>query len=1199
MVDIFQEVEEEEKRPKDLFEELKPETSVDIFADVKQSQPVVDPSVGLPLPEEPKDEFEHGSELSRKIFSGIADVTVGTAETGLNFLKFFPDTFSAAVGASVYSAGKGIENIITGEKNEEQAFDNWMESYNKLMQTFTYHPKSESGQDAMENMEIAFTWLAEQGAKAGDEVYEKTGSPTLATIAETSVTGSPFIVPFAYKGGKAIKGKVSKAKANFKQLKEVRAIMEEAEKGVLKTVEETVKPKPRLKLVGKGKDGKPIYKPVPPKESVKGKKAPPKKEVSTETLVRDDAKAATKVDQVYERAKIAEKKATSPTVKSAWRRVMREVFDRTEGVNRLATKFGEWGRRVRDLHNLRAGASTYALQQFHKAEKAIYGGLSHAQEKVFDKLVHSRRIIQIDEYKPGMKHSFDPDVARSYVRHLKRTLPEKEFNLLWERTDRYFAEYKRSLGRLLAEEIISKEDYMNMHRLIYQPRLRIESLGTRPKFDPKGAPISVKESGVKALGKGQKSPFLMDSKYLLARDLLQRENRIFNNRANRALYDLAKEIPDNGVVRIPKVVGETPTGGKILEKLPPRWEKVYVRIEGHRQPIYIEPGLAKQWKTGANFMDPAFVRTIRLFSGTNVLKFFATGGGSPFFFVTDFPRALMQLWWANGEFSPFAPKAVMQLTGSLARTAVDAFRMKGKYFDTYIERGGGMNFLSDEGTAKLLGSAKSEAKLAAKQSKTFRNTAEVTSHLNRSFEVWSRLATMDRALKNGKGPTEAVAIARNVTDFAKGGRYAKAADAALPYTNAILQVFRSVAQEAKVHPGQFVLKGTQVALISYMWDLANMIVNPEMWEQLPDETKVRGIVGGAGLGFTDTNGNKRYPYWEIRLDGPTIPWRALGSALAELTYYGVVNNRVTDAEMEKLKENLAGIGKEGVKQGAIPFAIDRFPLPPTLKAIVEYASNYDSWKGAEIWKGQKIKPEDEVRGATSSNPTPLFWRYLGDLTGMSPERMRHAGSQIIPANPFTYMVGHGLNSLLDTFGTEKEIMRDKVTKEWMAEFPAVRRVYNLTHPAIKEMDRLEVVEEEGGSERLNRRRTLENMLVQNQKGELPGGRQSIRTFIMGHRDPNERQSLIRTQRVFEAWERHKKMKEVVPLSRTWWTASAGLPVQDRAEVFFQEMRRLPARDRQLMMQFAQRISVGRDRIAYYTPEFRKKLNQIIKERGLD
>lgn len=1130
------------------------------------------------------EKFYDKSGIMRK----VADVAIGTGETGLQFAKFFPDRFTSAVGAAVYSAYKGIEGMLGGEG--DQGLDTWLDTYEKLNQTFAYHSSSESAAGGEELIGSAFQKLADVGQSAGDAVYEKTGSPALATAIETSITGSPFIAPYLVKGGMGVKNKISALKQHKARIKEVKAIMEDADKGTIKTFDESVKEpttvKPRIKL----KTEKP---------SVVGKKAPPIKTVSKEDLVKADAKSMDTMKKLYEKAKEGEKKATQPTTSSVIHKFMREVFDRSEAINRVANKFGESGKQVMMYHQLRAGASTYALDVFHKTANKIYDKFSSIQKEMFDQLVLARRVIQIDKYKPGLKHPVTPENARGVLRHLKRTLSDAEFQDLWQKSDLYFAAYKRSLGRQLAEGLITKEDYANMHRLIYQPRIRIESLGVKPRFDAKGRPISVKESGIKELGKGQKAPFITDSKYLLAYHLLKTENRIANNKANVALYNLARDIPDNGMVRIPKVKGQTPTGGTIYEKIPPKWEKIYARVEGKRQPLYVEPGLAEQWKTGANFIDPAFINVIRKVSLTNALKFFATGPGNPGFFVTDFPRALITAWTASSEFSSLSPKALGQMTMSLGRTAKDAFTMRGNYYDTYIREGGGMNFLSDEGAAKLLGSSKKEATIAAKQSKTFRRIIDTSAHLNRSFELWSRLATMERAMLNGKSATEATWVARNITDFAKGGRYAKAADAAIPYTNSILQVFRSVAQEARKHPAQFVAKGLQVASIKFMWDLANMVVNPEMWEQLSDEVKVRGIVGGAGLGFTDNSGNKRYPYWEVRLDGPTAGFNALGSALAELVYYGTIRNKLTSGEIKNFKEDLEGIFKQGVKQGVIPIAVDRFPLPPSVGALVQYLSNYDSWKDDAIWKGGNVLPEDEIKGSGSSNPTPLFWRYFGESTGMSPERLRNAAGQIVPPNPFTYMVGHGIQTILDEFGPEKELMRDKITKEYLAEFPVLRRVYNLTHPAIKEMDNLEEIEMEGGSERARKRRTLEDMMIKNSKGDLPGGSQAIRTFIMGHRDPNERQTLIRQQKVFNAWEKNKQLKEVVPLSRAWWTASAGLPVKERAIVFHDRMSRMDSQQRKLMLQFAQRISVGRDKIAYYTPDFRRELNHLIKEEGLD
>jgi hypothetical protein len=83
----------------------------------------------------------------------------------------------------------GIAGLIGLPFGKEQEF------MDAVSEATIYQPKTEAGQYLTEAVTYPFAKLHELGEKVADYVREKTGSPTLATMAGTTVEGLPIVAP--------------------------------------------------------------------------------------------------------------------------------------------------------------------------------------------------------------------------------------------------------------------------------------------------------------------------------------------------------------------------------------------------------------------------------------------------------------------------------------------------------------------------------------------------------------------------------------------------------------------------------------------------------------------------------------------------------------------------------------------------------------------------------------------------------------------------------------------------------------------------------------------------------------------------------------------------------------------------------------------------------------------------------------------
>jgi hypothetical protein len=845
-------------------------------------------------------------------------------------------------------------------------------------------------------------------------------------------------------------------------------------------------------------------------------KEPPKTVNEFDTPKPKKGSEAETVHNMYERGDLAKKQSKTRSFKAFTKAFSRMFVDVSGGVKRkLLTEFGEQGKWASLAHDQILGSSNKAKLLAEDVAKKVYDGLNGNQLKMLDRYITSRRIIDIDKTSAYLVKKGDKIVERfptleeannfakgknltverfkhpegisgeTHAQAIADINPELRA-ILEERAQIYFKEMNRNLKEMFDEGLISAETFETLKNSDYAKRSFINKLDPDVNFNFGDGKVTVTSSGIKKLKSGSEG-YLETNTKLLMEDVIGRtQAQIAKNRANGAMLKLAKEIPDNGVVKVLKG-----------DKAPNGWTKIDVFEKGQQQSMIMPNEFAKEWIIREPLIDAQLSNAISWVSGSKVLKASATGL-NPEFAITNFPRDVAHIYLTTDQFSSFLPKAAVQFTKDVLTVSKDAITRKGRYRD-YILEGGGMEFLTNQG------------EFGGK----FHNFGKYLSYLGETSEALTRLALRERGLKNGLSSVEATMVARNYMDFSKGGSVAKVIDSAFPYFNASIQATRGIFRAARDNTGAFIFKSGQIGGLATGLYMANKFMNPEAWAEIPDEVKVNNWVVTTPLTFTDAQGNKRYHYISIPKDqGQRIMATAFEAPLAK-KFEG---KDPTEASLRAMQ--------------------DFFPLmpvtnlPPTAAAIFGYMSNFDFWRRKDIWGGAEVKPEKEFFPSTH----PFFVKS-GDLSGMSPEKLKFATSQFFTrGNIYTSMVDIGYNAIFEDL-TPSE--RDKVSGEILKNIPFSRRILKTTFPSKGRKEAKEAKVEE------NTRRRGQNIKLEGMVNEMFDGKKTRQNVIEWIRS-NEK--VADRQRLADRFRREEKL-EGIP-NRGWWIDLTNLPPETRAGQFF-------------------------------------------------
>jgi hypothetical protein len=853
-----------------------------------------------------------------------------------------------------------------------------------------------------------------------------------------------------------------------------------------------------------------------------------------------------KVEWMYLETERQLKEKMKPTWKKALETAKRATIDTSGNLKtKLLKELGDEGRNAVIQHDLVAGTSAKAERLFERAEKEIYGGLSKEEEGLLNRAIQSRRTIAISKYKPEVKHPMGL-TGEEHAAFL-----EKISAKIQGKADLYFAEMRKALDRLHDEGLLTEEAYKDLaSKGDYSPRRFIQYIDPENTYIVGGRTITVPDSGIKALDEGSLRVMEIDSRNLLSNVISRTEGRIFRNNANKALYELADKIPGNGIAEKAEVYKVTKTGRPKYETAKGGYTKLKAVIDGQTKDMIMPDEFAKEWITRDPLVNQTMANIIGWLSMSKPLKAFATGI-NPGFGIGNMPRDIGHIWITTNEYSSFLPKYGAQMMHDLGTVAKDAIT-RGKRWQDYIDEGGGMNFLTYQGRPFHT------------SIKGIKGLQKVLGWVGETSEIWSRLALRERALRNGKSPTEATWTARNYLDFNQGGNVIKALDTGVPYLNASVQATRGLFRAVADRPAQTIWKLGQIGTLASGLYLANRLRNKKCWEAVPDREKINNFIITTPWSVKDKNGNERHFYFKIAKDQ------------TQRIFCSIFENLMAKAIGEKVN----GDQIAGAVSDFIPIVPEQ-NIPPTIDAFLGYMANKDFWKNEDIWKGPKVTPREEYTVYTD----PAM-KKLGQLTGLSPERTEYALSQIFTrGNIYTGLVNGGLNAIL---GDQSEVDKRKLTMEFITKaVPDIKRVFNITPPYSQtEIKQAKEVATEESTRKFKQERELNEMASQyyrklydekTRDEKLLG---EIRAFI--RQQPAEDKD-----RMIRWFNNYGKVYDIP--DRSWWLTIAGMPPETRATVFWNKYVESSEEKRQELLKLARKVpEIMSDR-------FKRRLNLLMSK----
>ena len=674
--------------------------------------------------------------------------------------------------------------------------------------------------------------------------------------------------------------------------------------------------------------------------------------------------------------------------------------------------------------------------------------LGNTPRELMDNFIALRRIAAMADYLPKDRHlpivGKNHKIAYGALKELQNRYPDF-YNKAMELSDLYHNSLREAtLDVLLRESLISKREYDDLvSKGFYSPVDYVDIIdpivGHRMEGRKK---VDIRDSGLKSLSERGSAGLIDTDTNVLAFEAISRvQNRVFKNRANRSLHDLANDNPENGVVipgKFSAKSGKQPSSPKYLK--PPRgYEELHCIENGVKRTFYAEKSFYNDWIRTDAAMSYELSKWTNFLLGTKVLKASATGY-NPYFALRNLPRDMAYIWLTTDVYNPFLPFGLGQMTYHMAKVAPEAFgfhpydgikhyintkdartalwKMTSRYksYADYLHEGGGMELLSRQG--------------AFKQGKhpVINTIFDGLGYLNETSEIWSRLALRSAAISKYKDPIIATHIARTYLDFGQGGTKANLVEHVVPYFNASVQATRGMFRAAKSNPAKFSAKMAQLMAISSGLYLANR-KNPECLINVHPDIATNNWIITTPLNYVSEDGDRKYIYFAIAKDQGQRAFSAIAEGLTAF---------VVGDEFEWNR------AVKGALQ-AVPY-IPASGLAPTIKAVIGYTANYDLWRHQNIYPDKGIPMFMEARKST-----PPAYVKIGEALGVparpeeedsiedimrehpyaanmfSPERMRYLVSQYFTeSNPYVQLVNGKLANLLGMLPEEE---RDEASRK--------------------------------------------------------------------------------------------------------------------------------------------------------------------------
>jgi len=785
--------------------------------------------------------------------------------------------------------------------------------------------------------------------------------------------------------------------------------------------------------------------------------------------------AAANIDNIYKQ--FEDRVYEEPWYKSVFnvRKLRNALFDRQSNIKRELLNARADG--AYDFLVNKAGASARAKYSVNKADRKIFGGLSEDAVKALNKIVFLRRVIEVDQSFDDRRAKITEQLAQAKVdmdyasfrvaslasnvnvekknklkaelekataeferlqdllaetnrpRHTQdrknNSYIDKEgaiaelsrlsrevanFNELNKRADAYFAEFRSILDDVYKNGLITKELYDKIKDFDYSPRVFLNHA-----FDFGDNDVSVRDYGlsgdqVKAIREGSADDTIMDSRFLLAAYAASASSRILKNRANKALFKAALDNTNSEWVKPQDPSGDAATG----------FETVYFYENGEQSKFQLRTDLKREWD-GANRLlefGPKTTKAISYITGSALLKLLATRA-NPLFIVRNFPRDFGHILFFTDIYDN---QNIYFGSYNLMRDFLKgrkSFKTDDKYFQEYMEMGGGMDFLSTDGRPGSLRADKGKLDKFVDKLSSIGEVSEVAFRVA-VYRKFRDDASAEFEKKYGQEPTgedlelikaKAVNKARSIIDFAQGGNLTKGLEVFKPYINSAFQGFRVSTDYIRANPKKFASKFLQAQAGMLAISMLNALVGGDDMDEIPDEVKLRYLIIMLPTKYTDEKGRERRAYIKIAKPQQMVPFFALMDIMNGYAMGSVLGKKYYPSD------DLLGYALNSVKS-AMPTGASLSEITSSVPAIsmaMTYLTNYDLFRDRAVTMDfNEVLPMDE--GINDPN-VERFYKVIGKVTGelqelttgdksgVSPARLKASVEKVITSPSSSLVVG--------------------------------------------------------------------------------------------------------------------------------------------------------------------------------------------------
>lgn len=710
------------------------------------------------------------------------------------------------------------------------------------------------------------------------------------------------------------------------------------------------------------------------------------------------------------------------------------------------------------MKNIAKGAGSYAKHLVEKYEKAIYGKLTRQETEYLNDIITARRTIELDTMKDskgearlqhtvieidGIQVPLTKELAEAQLKNIEG-INKVMFDKLQDRANKYFETNKTILKLRLDEGLIDQETYERLTTMNYSKRLFVERMMDWETVEQSG---DYSSGEIQRLKEGSEDLLFDNTRALFEQNAASTVRVVFQNRANKALYDFVKGNPSAiGIGRIDTPIGYTKEGAPKWANLKTGEHALYHTVNNVRQRVIVDSDFFSSWVGQDPYVSASAATAFQWSMLVKPLKYFATGINAAFA-LRNLPRDISQVAVFTDVYGISPTIANIKISLDVVKNTL---RYK-KAFADYVEHGGGFDTMTSQGgkifTSKHYRSKLSEAGKALEEAVQFvNNWSEQVVRIS-VYEKMIDKRTKEFEKKNGRSPNaEEIKFikylsandARSYMDFSAKGRFTDAANNFVPYLNAAMQAMRSSGRYVKKNPAKFAYKMTEFGIITTSLLLYNMSYD--------EDDEKNGVIGRKGiaphisagnlifmLSWTKENkqGQKIRPYLTIPITQMITPFKAFFDGIAEWAVTGKFNGEPIGSSLKILTP----VG-------------DGIPVPPIFEALLGYHANYDFFRDDAFWKGTEVKPTDEF---TSQTPKMFLdiAKGLETATGgtveLSPERLKGAYGKIFTdhkSNMWSVLMSNAYDGVTAPFSKEEKSVFDKTMGDRFEEvFAPFKKAY--------------------------------------------------------------------------------------------------------------------------------------------------------------